>query len=202
MSRLLPLLIAPLALLATACVTINVYFPAAAAQQAADRVIDEVWGNRALPAPAQPPEPTSLRAPDRAVGIAARVLDFVLPSARAQQEPDLQISSPEIQRLTDAMEARFTQLGPHYETGAIGLGSDGYVALRDPAAVPLASRNQVRASVANENADRASLYRELAMANGQPQWETEIRRVFAARWIQRAPAGWWVLETNGAWRQK
>ena len=27
----------------TACVTINIYFPAAAAEKAADRVIDEVW---------------------------------------------------------------------------------------------------------------------------------------------------------------
>jgi hypothetical protein len=26
-----------------ACVTINIYFPAAAAERAADRVIDEVW---------------------------------------------------------------------------------------------------------------------------------------------------------------
>lgn len=27
----------------TACVTINIYFPAAAAEKAADRIIDEVW---------------------------------------------------------------------------------------------------------------------------------------------------------------
>ena len=28
---------------ASACVTINIYFPAAAAERAADRIIDEVW---------------------------------------------------------------------------------------------------------------------------------------------------------------
>ena len=27
----------------SACVTINIYFPAAAAERAADRIIDEVW---------------------------------------------------------------------------------------------------------------------------------------------------------------
>ncbi|MBI1906864.1 MAG: hypothetical protein HYS20_11620 [Rhodocyclales bacterium] len=27
----------------TGCVTINIYFPAAAAEKAADRIIDEVW---------------------------------------------------------------------------------------------------------------------------------------------------------------
>ena len=31
-------------LLLTACVTINIYFPAAAAEQAADRIIEGVWG--------------------------------------------------------------------------------------------------------------------------------------------------------------
>lgn len=37
--------IAALALLGllTACVTINIYFPAAAAQEAADQIIDDVW---------------------------------------------------------------------------------------------------------------------------------------------------------------
>jgi hypothetical protein len=46
----------------TACVTINVYFPAAAAEKAADKIIDEVWqlkqGQSGAPAqtpPAQTP---------------------------------------------------------------------------------------------------------------------------------------------------
>ena len=35
--------IALASLLSAACVTINIYFPAAAAEKAADRIIDEVW---------------------------------------------------------------------------------------------------------------------------------------------------------------
>ncbi|MDI3514230.1 MAG: hypothetical protein PWP40_1459 [Rhodocyclaceae bacterium] len=48
-------LAAALALSASACVTINIYFPAAAAERAADRIIDEVWQLRegADGAPAQ-----------------------------------------------------------------------------------------------------------------------------------------------------
>lgn len=30
-------------MLVSACVTINIYFPAAAAEKAADKIIDEVW---------------------------------------------------------------------------------------------------------------------------------------------------------------
>lgn len=32
-----------LASLLPACVTINIYFPAAAAEKAADKIIDEIW---------------------------------------------------------------------------------------------------------------------------------------------------------------
>jgi hypothetical protein len=42
--RTIPLVSGALAVLALAgCVTINIYFPAAAAERAADRIIDEVW---------------------------------------------------------------------------------------------------------------------------------------------------------------
>lgn len=39
----LRLAVAALALPLAACVTINIYFPAAAAEKAADKIIDEVW---------------------------------------------------------------------------------------------------------------------------------------------------------------
>ncbi len=35
--------LAALCVLLAGCVTINVYFPAASAEKAADRIIDEVW---------------------------------------------------------------------------------------------------------------------------------------------------------------
>jgi hypothetical protein len=39
----------------TACVTINIYFPAAAAEKAADKVIDEIWQTPAGQSPASVP---------------------------------------------------------------------------------------------------------------------------------------------------
>lgn len=33
----------PLTLILSGCVTINIYFPAAEAERAADKIIDEVW---------------------------------------------------------------------------------------------------------------------------------------------------------------
>jgi hypothetical protein len=37
------------------CVTINIYFPAAAAEKAADKIIDEVWQLKNSEKPAVPP---------------------------------------------------------------------------------------------------------------------------------------------------
>ena len=44
MLRFLPVKLAALTLALSACVTINVYFPAAAAEKAADKIIEDVWG--------------------------------------------------------------------------------------------------------------------------------------------------------------
>lgn len=41
--------------LLAACVTINIYFPAAAAEQAADKIIDEVWQLKNSEKPASSP---------------------------------------------------------------------------------------------------------------------------------------------------
>lgn len=40
------------ALTLSACVTINIYFPAAAAEKAADKIIDEVWQTQKADKPA------------------------------------------------------------------------------------------------------------------------------------------------------
>lgn len=49
--------LAGLLLLSSACVTINIYFPAAAAEKAADRIIDEVWQLREDSGAATRPSP-------------------------------------------------------------------------------------------------------------------------------------------------
>lgn len=50
-------LLMPAAFALTACVTINIYFPAAAAEKAADKVIDEIWQTPAGQTPASVPNP-------------------------------------------------------------------------------------------------------------------------------------------------
>src|SRR5688572_23191719 len=107
MRRVLPLKIALASLLFAACVTINVYFPAAAADKAADQIIDKVTSGQGGAVP-----PQSYRIPESTAGevLLAAVGDAlyaVVPAANAQGAETLDVSSPAITRITSSMAARW-----------------------------------------------------------------------------------------------
>jgi uncharacterized protein YdbL (DUF1318 family) len=128
-------------------------------------------------------------------------LAFALPHVAVGQA-NLEINTPAINALQRSMQQRHTQLAPLYSSGAVGFARDGNIALRDAKAVPLAQRQQVNALIAAENQDRAALYREIARANGHPEWEADIRATFAQRWISRAQPGWYYQNASGQWVRK
>ena len=105
-------------------------------------------------------------------------------------QANIEIDTPAIVSLKQRMQQRHNQLEAYYARGAVGLTRDGLVDMRDANAVPLAARQSVNALVAAENQDRNAMYREIARANGHPEWEADIRSTFAQRWIQLARPGW------------
>lgn len=182
-------------LMLMSCVTINIYFPEAAAEKAADRIIEDVWGEDAANTP--PTEPQSRI--EKELPIAMQLLNWLVPTAQA--EADININSPAINALQSKMKARHDQLQPFYQSGAIGLTQDGLIALRDAKAVALKDRNVINSLIAEENQDRKALYAEIARANGHPEWQADIQETFARRWISNAAKGWW-FQQNGSWQQK
>ncbi|MDB5805013.1 MAG: hypothetical protein JWN73_2335 [Betaproteobacteria bacterium] len=120
----------------------------------------------------------------------------------AQAQANLQLNTPSIETLKKSMRERHAQLKPFLENGAVGLTREGGMALRDANAVPLPQRAAANSLVAAENADRSSLYKEIAVANGKPEWEGEIRNTFAQRWIERAQPGWYVQNAQNQWVKK
>lgn len=186
------------ALLLTACVTINIYFPAAAAEKAADEIIKDI--QNVTPEKTEP----DARLSDWQVA-AFRLLDeainAAIPSAQAA-DADLTIDSPDIRQLRARMESRFASLQPYYGLGYIGIQADGLLTVRSAANVPLKDRNQVSKLVAAENADRQNLYQAIANANGHPEWITQIKSTFASRWVSNAQPGWWYQTANGTWKQR
>src|SRR5699024_10391948 len=120
------LLPAALLTLIAGCVTINVYFPAAAAQQAAHKFIGDVIGEvppvDVGPAPAAS-APAAVEPATDGGSPGMAVLNLLLPAAHAADgQPDLKVSTPEVERLRAQMRTRFKQhLGPLLDSGAIGL---------------------------------------------------------------------------------
>lgn len=190
------------ALLLSACVTINVYFPAAEAKEAArefvEKVIDQADKVEVKPAPAG----------GGGMAMLGRRFDFDpwmlvgIGSAHAQSEPDITIKTPAIQAIQARMESRFdASLRGGFDSGALGFTADGMVAVRDAGKLELKDRVAVNAAVADDNRDRKAVYREIAVANGHPEWEAQIREVFARQWVASAKSGWWY-QSGGAWKQK
>jgi hypothetical protein len=114
---------------------------------------------------------------------------------------DLEVNTPAISAAKSSMQARHAKLEPHYSSGAIGLTKDGMIAIKDASVVPLAQRGALTGLVKEENADRANLYKEIAVANGHPEWQAEIQSTFAGRWIDKAQSGWFY-QGAGGWVKK
>jgi uncharacterized protein YdbL (DUF1318 family) len=195
----------------TACVTINVYFPAAAAEKAADQIIDKVWGEEDKKSEESPSKSDqNQKTPAAKPAKTSQVFSmpwmmavenwFIAPVHAA--EADLDISSPDIEALQSSLAKRFKQLSAYYASGAVGLTNDGLVELRDASLVPLNARAQLNKLIQGENSDRQNLYSEIASANSHPEWAGNIQKTFAKRWIDRAQKGWWYQTPKGEWKQK
>jgi uncharacterized protein YdbL (DUF1318 family) len=192
-------LLAAAAMLLAACVTINVYFPAAAAQEAAAEFVDKVIGND--PGSATPP-PKPAGTPSAAAWPRFNPLSLLISDVRAQ-EVDITIHTPAIQAIQDRMAGRFqAQLEAAFDSGALGFSNDGLVVVKDASRVGLKDRVALNQAVADDNRDRRAVYREVAVANGHAEWEPQIRETFAKQWVASAHAGWWYQDAGGAWKKK
>ena len=129
------------------------------------------------------------------------VISLLVNSGLVNAAADLDVNTPAISALKSSMQSRHAQLAAHYASGAIGLTADGLIAVRDATALPLKDRQGINALVAAENSDRNSLYKEVAAGNGHPEWQGEVRNIFAGRWIDKAQSGWY-FQRDGGWVKK
>ncbi|NOT84330.1 MAG: YdbL family protein [Methylococcaceae bacterium] len=180
------------AFLLTACVTINIYFPAAAAEKAADEIIKGIQQEQPKAKPQVSWSGWQL-AVFEALDSALNVL-----IAPAHAEADLAIDSADIRQVRASMQSRFAALDAMYSQGFVGIQADGLLTVRD---APISERNNANKLVAAENADRMKLYQAIANANGHPEWLEQIKQTFAAKWVSNAQSGWWY-QASGSWKQK
>jgi uncharacterized protein len=181
---------------ASACVTVNIYFPAAAVERAADQIVKETWGGPAKPAtPVPQPQSRSLFSPNRFLA-----LRFV--SEAFAQDADINVTNPAIRALKDSIKKRSDAIKPYMDRGNIGIAQDGLLAIRSGDGLNLKERAEANQLIDAENKDREALYAEIAKANGIPKENIpKIKSIFAKSWIEQAQPGWWI-QSNGNWQKK
>lgn len=174
--------------LVLSCVTINVYFPTAQVEAAAEQIVEEVYD-----ADVAPPGPTSHRWSGwRLFGAQA-----------AYAQVNIDVSTPAIRALRRHLDARHEKLLPFYERGALGINRAGYLEVRDASGLSLKDKGTLTKLVQAENAERRTLYREIVIANSlEPGDVAEVERIFADQWRAHARPGWWVQNDKGAWEKK
>jgi uncharacterized protein YdbL (DUF1318 family) len=80
-------------------------------------------------------------------------------------------------------------------SGLVGERYDGLAVVRAPNAPA-----DVRALVEQANAERAALYKQRAATDGATP--DAVGRIYAQEILKAAPAGTWVLQESGQWKQK
>ena len=187
------------ALFLTACVTINIYFPAAAAEQVADEIIQDIQSTG-------PEQPQSKLVPQTHLSewqisfytLVDQAISVLITSAHA--EANLSVDSADIRRIQASMHNRFPELKGFYDKGVIGIKSDGLLTTKGN--ISLKDRNKVNKLIKAENKDRNNLYQAIAKANKHPEWSEQIKSTFAKKWVSHAQSGWWYQTSKGSWKQK
>ncbi|MCP4271235.1 MAG: YdbL family protein [Gammaproteobacteria bacterium] len=187
-----------LAFVAISCavITVNVYFPTEAVEEAAERIIDEIQSGEDAQSTADNGDQQSSfhkRAP----------FNFFENSTVYAGEIDLNLTTPAIRKLVDSMKARNTAIMQFKGKGALGETNDGILAIRKMDGLSGEEIRTVKRLLRAENNDREALYKELATANKISLSDVgKIKAVFAKTLKAKAKVGHWYQDEKGKWSQK
>ncbi len=179
-----------------AVITVNVYFPTEAVEEAAEKIIDEIEGEEDTQAELNNGDQHSLfhtKVPFNIFGIQTVYAD----------EIDLNLTSPAIRKLIDSMKVRNSEIMHFKDKGVFGETNDGMLASKEMSGLngnEIRTVNRLRKA---ENNDREALYKELAIANKIELSEVNrIKAVFASTRRSKARPGHWYQDEDGKWVQK
>lgn len=197
MKRRFRFLITGLIIFIASCVTVNIYFPAAAVQKAADEIVEDV----------RKVEKKEEQKPEEKQKINKLYQELKRlswgPAEVYAQQIDIEVSTPAIRALKDSMKERFPQLKPFYDKGNIGESNVGLLETRDLTGLNLKEKADLSRLVELENKDRKALYTEIMKANKfGPEVLPQIQKIFANSWREKSQSGWWIQKDSSEWEKK
>jgi uncharacterized protein YdbL (DUF1318 family) len=184
-----------LLLAVAACVTVNIYFPAAEVERAADQIVEDVYGETDGNGAQENGDTSGLV---RMLAGAARLIG----PATAHAQDALNVNNAAIRGLKNQIQQNHQKLVPFYNQGAVGITSDGYLEVLDTSGIPMNQVAQLKRTVQADNQARRQLYQEVANALGVEQSQVgRIEEIFAQSWQNKAPGGW-MIQSGGSWKRK
>lgn len=180
-----------------ACLTVNVYFyPSEEVDQTAKQIIEDIRG-------AALPENEEGNAEEKKGGEESELEWWRLTAVAYAAGKETTVSSPAIDSLKKRLKERFNEMKPYFDSGAIGEGSDGLVAIRDASVLPMKDRATLNRIVNEENTDRRALYKEVAKELGVEDKDLpKVHKSFADQWRGSARPGWFVQDDAGNWAKR
>lgn len=177
-----------------ACVTVNIYFPAAEVEKTAEEIVSDVYGNTTEDSQSEAPGPTSML---------LRALAELCSPASAHAQSVTSVSNASIRGLKAQIAANHQQLAPFYNAGNVGITNTGLLDIRDTSGLGVAQVGQLRRLVAADNSAREQLYAEVAKAlKVDPSQVGRVKTTFAGQWQAQAQSGWWIQSPGGGWGKK
>ncbi|MCR4290600.1 MAG: YdbL family protein [Candidatus Scalindua sp.] len=179
-----------------AVITVNVYFPTEAVEEAAEKIIDEIQGSNDAKSTADNSDQQSFF--QKSVPF-----NFFGNSTVYADEIDLNLTTPAIRKLIDSMKSRNTAIMQFKDQGSIGETNDGMLAIRSMDGLGGEEIRTANRLLKAENNDREMLYKELATANKISLSDVgKIKTVFVKTLKAKAKVGHWNQDEKGKWSQK
>jgi hypothetical protein len=183
-----------------ACVTVNIYFPAAEVRQDAERVVKEAYGIQVTtPAPEGDAQQGTGAGSWLSPGV-RQLLDILGPATASAQDY-VNLNNAATRGLEAQVKDVTGSLAPYYASGNVGIDADGFATLRDNAGLDVKQVGQVNRLVAQDRAAKTALYKEKASAAGTPDKAAEVQRIYADLWKKYAASGTWV-QNGSSWAKK
>ncbi len=179
-----------------AVITVNVYFPTEAVEEAAEKIIDEIQSG-------EDAQSTADNSDQQSFFQKSVPLNFFENSTVYADEIDLNLTTPAIRKLVDSMKARNTAIMQFKGKGTIGETNDGMLAVRKMDGLGGEEIRTVNRLLRAENNDREALYKELTAANKiDPADIDKVKSIFAKTLKSKAKPGHWYHDEKGNWTQK
>lgn len=175
-----------------ACVTVNIYFPAAEVEKAAEQIVEDVYGAPASDTEEKPEGSSCLN-----------IMLALFAPAEAHAADARTVSNAAIRGLKNKIAQNHKQLAKFYKNGNIGISKQGLVAIRNTNGLPMPEVAKMKGLVNADNKARQQLYSEVAKALKVDGSQVgKVQAIFAGEWRSKAPGGYWIQENNGSWRKK